>query len=430
MRGLIFFSKAPIDGLVKTRLSPHYSPKEANKIYTALLKDNYEMIKDIDSSHFLFYSKGKLSDFPKEYSTLKAYPQEGDNIFQKMENALIKLFNEGYGKVVLIGGDIPELTPSLINEGFNALNDHDFVVGGSIDGGYYLIGARKIEKGFLPIDGKVETLIKKITDEGYSVKKLRDLSDIDYPEDLRRVYFRGSPPTHLKNTLKSLFKISIIVPIYNEIKNIERLQENLSPLLDKAEIILVDGGSNDGTLDKIDKKFKLIHSEKGRAKQMNKGAEISTGDILLFLHSDSLLPKAPLEQIREVMRDHLTGCFGIKFNSKSLLMKICQIISNHRIIDRKVMFGDQGIFIERDLFFDIGMFPDIPIMEDYQLSLTLKERNIKIGICKEKILTDDRRYPKDPIGKLRVMWKMNRLRKQYRDGVNIEYIAREYKDIR
>ena len=109
-------------------------------------------------------------------------------------------------------------------------------------------------------------------------------------------------------------------------------------------------------------------------------------------------------------------------------MKICQIISNNRIHDRKVVFGDQGIFIKRNLFEEIGGFPEIPIMEDYQLSLTLKERGEKIGVGKGLVTTSARRYAQGD--KLKVMWKMNRLRKAYRDGVPIEEISAAYADIR
>ncbi len=225
-------------------------------------------------------------------------------------------------------------------------------------------------------------------------------------------------------------KISIIVPIYNEEKTIEKMQEQLRLLKDQCEIILVDGGSTDDTLAKISPEFCLLHASKGRANQMNVGAKASSGEILFFLHCDSELPKEPLKQIETVMKNHRAGCFGIAFHSKSFFMFTCRVISNHRIKDRKVMFGDQGIFIERDLFFEIGMFPEIPIMEDYQLSLTLKEKGIKLGIAKQRIYTSDRRFPKKTIPKLQVMWKMNRLRKMYRDGVDINTIAGMYRDER
>ena len=94
------------------------------------------------------------------------------------------------------------------------------------------------------------------------------------------------------------------------------------------------------------------------------------------------------------------------------------------------MFGDQGIFIDRKLFLQAGKFPVIPVMEDYQFSLTLKEMGVRLGMAKKRIYTSDRRFPRGTIPKLKLMWKMNRLRKMYRDHVPIEKIDRLYRDVR
>ncbi len=223
-------------------------------------------------------------------------------------------------------------------------------------------------------------------------------------------------------------KISIIIPIYNEEKTIEAFLKTLEPVKEKAELIFVDGGSSDRTLALIPETYTVLHGPKGRAKQMNLGAANSGGSVLFFLHCDSELPEDAIEQIDTVRERYYVGCFGIAFHSKNIWMKCCQAISNHRIKDRKVMFGDQGIFIRRSLFFQIGGFPDLPIMEDYQFSLTLKEMGVKIGIAKKRIYTSDRRFAEG--GRLRVMWKMNRLRAMYRKGVDIEEISGLYRDIR
>ena len=225
-------------------------------------------------------------------------------------------------------------------------------------------------------------------------------------------------------------KVSVIIPTYNEEKTIEKLMKTLEPIKGRCEILFVDGGSTDRTLQLLGEHYPVIHSEKGRAKQMNCGAEKSTGDVLFFLHCDSELPKTALEDIESVMKKCRAGCFGIAFHSWNFFMWTCRIISNNRVFDRKVMFGDQGIFLERELFFEAGRFPEIPIMEDYQFSLTLKEMNVKLGMAKHRIYTSDRRFEGNTITKLKIMWKMNRLRAMYRKGISIDEIAELYKDVR
>lgn len=228
-------------------------------------------------------------------------------------------------------------------------------------------------------------------------------------------------------------KVSIIIPTYNESAIVDRFLTSLSELDEDAEIIFVDGGSSDDCCEKIES-YCLFHnsrlyiSDKGRATQMNFGASKASGDALFFLHSDSFPPKECISEIKRVLKKYNWGCFGIRFETKDPLMKVCQIISNNRIRDRKVVFGDQGIFIKRETFFEVGGFPVLPIMEDYQFSLTMKQRGERIGIAKGLITTSDRRYERGK--KLSIMWKMNRLRKQYRDGVDIDAIADQYRDIR
>lgn len=225
-------------------------------------------------------------------------------------------------------------------------------------------------------------------------------------------------------------KISVIIPVYNEEKTIIQMKKTLQPIKNRCEILFVDGGSTDKTVSMISDEFKVIASPKGRAKQMNYGAKKSTGEVLFFLHCDSEIPPEALEEIENVMKSFRAGCFGIEFNTSNFWMKCCQYMSNRRVRYKGMMFGDQGIFIERRLFFEMGMFPVLPVMEDYQFSTNLKVMGIRIGITKHRIHTSDRRFSGSSVRKLHIMWQMNRLRAMYRKGISIEEISQRYRDIR
>lgn len=222
-------------------------------------------------------------------------------------------------------------------------------------------------------------------------------------------------------------KISIIVPVYNEASTIDGLIDSLEQFKDYCEIIFVDGGSTDGTNRIVEEKHRLVYSpKKGRASQMNYGASQAKGDILLFLHADSFLPSDALDQIHMIIfQGYKVGCFKIRFNSRSILMKICGFMSNLRVRLRNIAFGDQGIFIDRDYFYELGGFSEIPLMEDYQFSMDIKADGEKIALAKTKIETSERRFLKN--GRLRTMVRMQRLQYMYRKGEDVEVIANLYR---
>ena len=223
--------------------------------------------------------------------------------------------------------------------------------------------------------------------------------------------------------------ISIIIPVYNEAKHLDKLFSNIEFLRDKCEIIFVDGGSYDGTQDGILERGGnvIVAPQKGRANQMNYGAKNSTGDILWFLHADSVVPAMSFDQIQDVLdAGYKIGCFPIEFDSSHLFMTIHAWLSNFRVQSRSVAFGDAGIFLTRALFEELGGYADIPLMEDYQLSIDIKKLGLTIGMTKEKIITSQRRYIKN--GPLKTMWKMQVLQHQFRQGHDIQKIANSYNE--
>ena len=221
--------------------------------------------------------------------------------------------------------------------------------------------------------------------------------------------------------------ISIIIPTLDEARVIAALLAQLEPLRNGCEIVFVDGGSSDGTREAIlDAGFRLVDAPRGRGTQLNAGARASSGEILFFLHADSALPPDPLGEIRRAMRGHRVGCFGVRFEPSSLLILCCRLLSNFRCYVRRIMFGDQGIFIDRDLFFEVGGFPDLPLREDYQFSLDLRARGFRPAPTRRRIATSSRRYGTTPASRIKTMLLMGRLRRMYREGTPVEEIARIY----
>lgn len=441
-RAIIIFTRVPIPGKTKTRMMPGLKPSECAHLHRCFLYDIKEECQKADADIYVCYTpEGKKDSLVCILGSNKEYfAQIGTGLGEKMYHGIKNVLSRGYDACVLIGTDVPEIRKEHLQKAFCILESKDVVFGPTTDGGYFLVGMKTpqikiFQKQSYGHNKVLKNTTKYLREQGITVGYVPKLSDMDVPKDLCSYRARMRIDKRLQQTktgqyLMRTSKISIIVPIYNEEATITKMQEQLRPLKNKCEIIFVDGGSTDKTLELLDTEFRILHSKKGRQNQMNLGAKKSTGDILFFLHCDSELPKNPLSQIRYVMKDYNVGCFGITFHSSNFFMWTCGIISNRRVKDRKVIFGDQGLFIDRDLFFEIGMFPDLPIMEDYQLSLTLKAKNEKLGMTRKRIVTSDRRFPQGTIPKLKFMWKMNRLRKMYRSDVDIKKIAMTYKDVR
>lgn len=176
--------------------------------------------------------------------------------------------------------------------------------------------------------------------------------------------------------------ISIVTPILNEEKEITKFLENLNNLEGIFEVILVDGGSTDHTLDKVVRitdrfchPIKLLHSERGRAIQMNMGAKESRGEILLFLHSDCGIPRDSLRVIERVIlkEKSIGGGFKHRFYESSIFLRFISSFGNFRVGLTKIFFGDFGIFLRKDIFRKIGGYDESSFLEDVELCKKVKK---------------------------------------------------------
>lgn len=214
--------------------------------------------------------------------------------------------------------------------------------------------------------------------------------------------------------------ISIIIPTYNESLKIEELQKQLETLKGDFEVIFSDGFSTDNTYEKI--YFPKIQESKYRSNQMNSAVKYSKGDYLWFLHADSKIHEDSILEIENSNSD--VGCFTLAFDSPKWQMSMVAFNSSLRVKFRNIAFGDQGIFIKRDLFEKIGGYAPIPLMEDYQLSMDLKKLGKKFYLSPLPITTSARRFEENGIWK--TVLKMQLLQYKYRKSHDIDEIYRRY----
>ena len=450
---LIVFTRGYTAMRVKTRMEPALTSSQCSEVHRAFLLDIATMCSNLSCKGVdIIISIASTDDGATRrvfsQSAVRFVEQAPGSFADRMTNAFTNTFAMGYKRVAIIGSDSPELTADCIMDVFERLKTKDAVFGPSTDGGFYLAGLSVAQPRLFGIDGygtanAMSNLEKRARSMQLDYELLSPMNDMDTLFDLQCLYSRlRSSQEKPQATWGALMRlkdegvpvaersISVVVPVYNEEKQIPALIENLGGMKPYCELLFVDGGSTDSTVHLLSPEFKVLQSVKGRGKQLNCGARASHGELLLFLHADSRLPKGALAEVRRVLKTSSFGCFGIRFTSKRPAMICCSFLSNFRAKYRRTPFGDQGMFMERSLFNKLGGFKDLPLMEDYQMSLDLQELGVRPVLAHKRILTSSRRYDGSLFKQLGTMVHMGRLRKMYRDGKDPQYIASLYADIR
>jgi len=223
-------------------------------------------------------------------------------------------------------------------------------------------------------------------------------------------------------------RIAVIIPTLNEGLSIQKTLIELQAWRQRGhQIILVDGGSADATVSHAENLVDLVLlSPKGRALQMNMGAEHADADILLFLHADTILKEGADHLIIESLsRNKPWGRFNVTFTSDKLIFKIIALFMNIRSCITSIATGDQAIFVEKQLFDQVGRYPSQPLMEDIQLSILLK-RQSRANCLKEVVITSSRRWEQQ--GVYKTILQMWGLRLAYFLGVSSERLKHWYRN--
>ncbi len=222
-------------------------------------------------------------------------------------------------------------------------------------------------------------------------------------------------------------RISIIIPTLNESAGIRACLRSLQPLRQAGhELIVVYGGSADDTLARASELADTcLTSPPGRARQMNQGAAAAGGDILLFLHADTLLPRTAADSVTAALTGdrHHWGRFDVRLSGRHPGLRLVATMMNLRSRISAIATGDQAIFVSRRAFVSVGGFPDIALMEDIALSRRLKRLG-RPACLRPAVITSSRRWQDNGIlPTILLMW---RLRLAYYCGADPERLARRY----
>jgi rSAM/selenodomain-associated transferase 2/rSAM/selenodomain-associated transferase 1 len=326
-------------------------------------------------------------------------PQGRGDIGLRMGRALEDAFGQGFENVVIIGSDIPDITTDIMQRAFEMLRHIDLVLGPAGDGGYYLIGVHRntfrhsnpqlfsdISWGTESVLPQTLTIAKRL---GLNYSLLDTLNDVDRPADLS-VWYQASDLSQPSHDSKFL---SVIIPTLDEAQIIGKNVAAISPN-SRTEIIVVDGGSRDGTAEIAESLgIKVLRTSPSKAAQMNAGAAIAKGDVLLFLHADTRLPEdfesCVLAAATEV--GFCAGAFSLGIESPKMGLRLIEQVANWRSRFLQMPYGDQALFVSRKLFHEIGAYRDYPIMEDFELIRRLKRKG-RITILPQSVRTSPRRW--------------------------------------
>jgi rSAM/selenodomain-associated transferase 2 len=226
-------------------------------------------------------------------------------------------------------------------------------------------------------------------------------------------------------------RFSIIMPVLNEELVLDAQLARLTRQCahHDCELLIVDGGSSDRTTAIAQYYGQVMSSPRGRAAQMNVGAAAASGDVLLFLHADTLLPDDAFSAIEKALAlpQVVSGAFRVCFNCRHWSYRLVSFTVNVRSQMRKIFTGDQAYFIRSASFKTVGGYPDQPLMEDLEIITRLRKIG-QVVLLPQYVTTSARRHER--IGLMRSVLLMWYLRTLYKFGTSPEQLQRMYLDVR
>ncbi|EGJ48454.1 TIGR04283 family arsenosugar biosynthesis glycosyltransferase [Desulfocurvibacter africanus] len=394
---VILFTRFPVPGQTKTRLIPALGPEGAARLQEAMTGCAVLTARSHAAVHDAMIQvrfDGTCARRMRAWlgPELAYLPQGPGDLGLRMDRALGEVLRHGRGPAVLVGCDCPGLDGAVLRAAFEALQNNDVVLGPADDGGYYLVGLRAPASCLfrdMPW-GTGQVLVRTLaaaSQHGLRVALVEARPDVDRPEDLP-VWER----TIGLEACRGSGSISVVVPALNEETHIARCVARA--LEDAQEVIIVDGGSRDRTAELAEQAgARVVRFPHGRAAQMNKAALAARGEILLFLHADTLLPRGWASAVREIMvRDGLAaGAFSLGIEGQGRGFRLVEAMTNARSRLLGLPYGDQALFMRRERFLRLGGYANMPIMEDYELVRRLG-RTGRVATLRASVSTSSRRW--------------------------------------
>ena len=421
----ILFSRYPVPGRTKTRLIPFLGPVGAAELQRRLTERSYDGAKAAASSAGMSlevcFEGGTEHKMRRWLGSGASYSlQKGEGLGPRMENAFCKAFQEGCRSVVLFGSDIPELSASVLLQAMQRLKEREVVLGPSTDGGYWLIGLKKHADLFSGIGWGSEKVLNQTLARadrlGLSTVLLDPLSDVDTVEDVQKLLPGWADPRPY---------ISVIIPALDEAKQIGETVKRA--LCRDAEVMVVDGGSRDGTREAaLLAGAGVLECAKGRGVQQNHGAGAARGRVLLFVHADTRLPENYESRVFETLmgRGVLLGAFRFKTDLEKPPARVIEALVNFRARCLRLPYGDQALFARKEVFKKAGGFPDVPIGEDFFFVKRMAGLG-RIALANASVTTSGRRWAKG--GLLRTTWTNQVMIAGFALGISLPTLAAIYR---
>lgn len=416
---LLVFARYPEPGKTKTRLIPALGAERAATISGYLTERTFDTVRRFAAERncrlTVHFSGGSNQLMQAQFGTDLCYVEQvGTCLGSRLTHATQQAFEIGARRVVVIGTDCIDLNTADLATAFDELLTHGVVLGPALDGGYYLIGLnhpqprlfQNIDWGSQHVLQQTKAMARQYVNTLHSkgrslhtaghneLVELRPLADIDEPEDLLRL--RSNERSHTPPIFETIpGRLSIIIPTLNEAERLPETVRAIGAVNDRLEVIVADGGSSDETI-AIARQHgcQTLVSRLGRARQMNAGAALATGENLLFLHADTLLPSGYPSAIEDCLAaGHIAGAFRLSIAANSLGVRWVAWGANARSRIRQFPYGDQGLFLRSGEFFRLGGYRDLAIMEDFELVDRLR-RSGRVGLLQHSISTSGRRWQK------------------------------------